>query len=237
MTKLVLSTSLTVLAFIAPVHLGPAIIVALLCGAAVTAGIFRRLIRPTIAVTSSLAIALVVIHGLFYPENRTPLVMVGPVTVWKEGLLYALLVILRILVLVLAFFIAIFTTHPKKMMIALNQKRLSPKLTYVFMVTLQFVPDMQRRATAILDAQQARGLDVKASLWKRFRAFLAVLGPLIGSALISTETRALALEGRGFSRVGQRTYLDDVPDPRGERVLRWAAVGLVCATLTWTLLG
>lgn len=235
MTKLVLSATLSIIAFVFPDPRGSGALILLLCATALVAGVLRRIVRPVVAVSSSLAVALFAIHSLFYPGNRTPLITIGPVTLWEEGVAYAVLVILRILVLVLAFLTTIATTHPKHMMVALNQKGMSPKLTYVFLVTLQFVPEMQRRATAILEAQQARGLDVKASILKRLRAFIAVMGPLIGSALIASETRALALEARGFTRRGPHTYLVEVSDPAVERSLRWASVALAGGVIVWRL--
>ncbi|WP_198004769.1 energy-coupling factor transporter transmembrane component T family protein [Rubrobacter xylanophilus] len=232
-TKLVLAGSLVIIAFLLPDYRGPLLMTLLLLGIAVSAGIFRQLIVAVGVVATPLAIALLTIHGLFYPGNRTPLVSLGPATFWEEGLQYALLILFRLLVLITAILPVMLTTYPKKMTIALIEKGLSPKLAYVFMASLQFIPDMQRRAKAISEAQQARGLDIKASLWKRFRALIAMMVPLLTGALIAAETRSLALEARGFNRKGARTYLFDVPDPGVERVLRWAAVVVVLAAMVW----
>jgi len=94
---------------------------------------------------------------------------------------------------------------------------------------------MQRRAQAIIEAQQARGLDLKANLWRRFQALLAMMIPLLTGALISAETRSLALEARGFSRVGVRSHLIEVPDGAADRVIRWSMAAIVILVAIWRI--
>lgn len=232
-TKLVLAACLVLTVFLLPYYPGPLLMVLLLLVVAASAGVLQRVATSVAILATPLAVALVVIHGLFYPGNRTPLVVLGPITFWQEGLEYALLTLFRLLVLVVAVLIIMLTTHPKGMTVALMEKGLSPKLAYVFLASLQLIPDMQRRAQAVLEAQQARGLDIKANLWRRFRALIAMLTPLLIGSLIATETRSLALEARGFSRKGPRTHLREVPDSGAERALRWVAVAAVIAAVAW----
>jgi energy-coupling factor transport system permease protein len=235
-TKLVVSSCAVLAAFVFPTAHGPLVLLVIVVALAVTAGIARPLAKTAGALLTPLAVALFVVHGLFFPDRATPLVTAGPLIIWEEGIAYAALVLSRLATLVLAFLTTILTTSPRRLMVALTDKGLSPKLAYVFLATLEFVPEMQQRARAVLDAQQARGLDVKANLWRRLKAFVALMGPLIGGALIATETRALALEARGFNRPGPRTYLVEVADPPAERVARWLAVGGLAVVVAWRLL-
>jgi energy-coupling factor transport system permease protein len=235
-TKLVLSGSAAVTAFVLPDFRGPALLAVLALASAASAGMLGRVGRISFGICLPLSIALFLIHGLFNPENETPLFEVGPLTFWREGVEYAALILFRILTLVCAMLLTVLSTNPKMMMISLMEKGLSPKLAYVFMASLQFIPDMQRRARAILEAQQARGLDVRANLLKRFQALIVIMVPLLTGALISAETRSLALEARGFSRKGPRTHLFDVPDTGAERAVRWAAVTVAPLALLWRLL-
>jgi energy-coupling factor transport system permease protein len=234
-TKLVVSGCLVVGGFLVTEPAVVVLAIVAVLGLAATARVLRPLARTGGTLLAPFTVALFVVHGLFYPDRETPLFAVGPVTVWEEGIAFAALVLGRVALLVLAFLTTILTTAPKRMMVALIDKGLSPKLAYVFLASLQFIPDMQRRAQAVLEAQQARGLDIKANLWRRLAAFVALMGPLIGGALIATETRAMALEARAFSRPGPRTYLVEVGDPTAERAVRWLAVGAVVALATWRL--
>jgi energy-coupling factor transport system permease protein len=234
-TKLAVTAGLTVIAFLLPNPWGPALIAVALLGVAAVAGFPGRVAKVAAVLTVPLLVAVVLIQGLFYPGNETPLVEVGPVTFWAEGVSYGLLVFFRVLVVVCAVLIMVYSTYPKAMMVAFIDKGLSPKLAYVFMASLQFAPEMQRRARAIIEAQQARGLDLEANLWRRFQALLSMMIPLLAGALISVETRSLALEARGFSRGGLRNHLIEVPDRTPDRVIRWFTAAIVILVAVWRI--
>src|SRR5918992_1012971 len=234
-TKLAVAAGLTVIVFLLPNLWGPVLLAVALLGVAAVAGFLGSVVKLAAIVTGPLLVAVVLIQGIFYPGNETQLLAVGPVTFWEEGALYGLLVFFRVLAVVCAVSITVFSTHPKAMMVAFTDKGLSPKLAYVFMASLQFVPEMQRRARTIVEAQQARGLDLQANLWRRLQALLAMMIPLLTGALISVETRSLALEARGFSRKGVRNHLIEVPDRTTDRVIRWSMAAIVVLVALWRM--
>jgi len=234
-TKLAVAAGLTVIVFLLPNPWGPALIAVVLLGVAAVAGFPVRVAKLAAVLTVPFLVAVVLVQGLFYPGNETPLVEVGAVTIWAEGVSYGLLVFIRVLVVVCTVLIMVISTFPKAMMVAFIDKGLSPKLAYVFMASLQFVPEMQRRARAITEAQQARGLDLEANLWRRFQALSAMMIPLLAGALISVETRSLALEARGFSRGGLRNHLIEVPDRTIDRVIRWSMAAIVVLVAIWRI--
>src|SRR5918998_31458 len=124
-----------------------------------------------LAVAAGLTVIVFLLPNLWGPV----LLDVGPVTFWEEGVSYGLLVFFRVLAVVCAVFILVFSTYPKAMMVAFIDKGLSPKLAYVFMASLQFVPEMQRRGRALIKNQQARGLDLKGNLLRRFQALFGLI--------------------------------------------------------------
>lgn len=241
-TKLVGALAVILIAFLIPDFRAGLALTLALAAVVLLAGVFRPIAKVLGVIAVPLATALILIQGLFFPDNETPWYIVEPFPVfdqlvfYEEGLLFALLILFRILVLMLALLSVIVTTHPKRLMISLTEKRMPDKLAYVFLAALQFIPQMRKRAGAIVDAQQARGLDTEANLRRRVRSLLALLGPLLISMLIATETRALALESRGFTRGGERTYLFDVPDTALDRGLRVVAVGCVLAVAGWRVI-
>lgn len=240
-TKLVCSVSLVLIAFSFPEFWGPLVLSVALLSLVLLAGVAKPVLAVVLAIGTPLALSLVIIQGLFYPENETVLVSFGMPVIdqlafFEEGVEFALLILFRLTVLMIALLGTIVTTHPKKLTIALMEKGVSNKIAYVFMAALQFIPQMQSRAKAILDAQQARGLDTTASIASRLRSSVALMAPLLIGTLIATETRALALESRGFTRKGERTYLLDVPDTTVDRALRWLSVLAVVAVVVWRLL-
>src|SRR5918912_4436376 len=164
-TKLAVAVGLTVVVFLLPNPWGPALIAVALLGVAAVAGFPGRVAKLAAILTVPLLVAVVLIQGLFYPGNETPLVDVGSVTIWAEGVSYGLLVFLRVFVVVCAVLIMVFSTYPKEMMVAFIDKGLSPKLAYVFMASLQFVPEMQRRGRGIIKGPQPRGPPLRGNPW------------------------------------------------------------------------
>ena len=113
---------LTVIVFLLPNFLGPALIAVVLLGVAAVAGFLDRVAKLAAVVTVPFLIAVVIVQGLFYAGNETPLIAIGPVTFWEEGLSYGLLVFFRVLVVVCAVLLMVYSTHPKKMMVAFIDK-------------------------------------------------------------------------------------------------------------------
>jgi energy-coupling factor transport system permease protein len=181
-------------------------------------------------------ISVFLIQGFLWPHG-TPLVGVGPVSLKREGLAYAVTSSGRILTVISSFLWFAFTTRPDTLMISLAQRGLPAGLSYVVVSTLQIVPRFQARAAAILDAQRSRGLETEGSLLRRSRAILPLVAPLILSSLIDVEERALAVEARGFNHAGQKTSLVEIHSAGWEGPARWAvalaAIGL--AALGWIL--
>lgn len=172
---------------------------------------------------------LLIIQGVLNPAHHgtTALLTVGPVTFWEPGIEQALLVFSRVLVLVLSFTLMATTSPTREMRVALMEKGVPSKITYVFIASLQIIPQMRDRANSITEAQQARGMDTRASLRTRVKSVAALLSPLLISMLITAKTRALALEARGFNSQGDHQFLVEVPDPAYERAIRWVAISAV----------
>ncbi len=236
-TKLVCGGALVVAAFLVPNTSALAALFCLAVLSSVVASVWRPVVRTAIPILVPLGIGLVVLHGLFTPTKRTALVTLGPLTVWRNGVAFGLRTLLVLSTFVFVALVIVATTHPKRLTTALTEKGIPRKLSYVFLASLQFVPDLQRRARRILDAQQSRGLDVNGGLADRFRGFIALMSPLLIGALISAQTRSLALDARGFSRDTPRTHLYEVTEPWYEHVIQALALVGVLAVVGWRLLG
>ncbi|WP_199174940.1 energy-coupling factor transporter transmembrane component T family protein [Halegenticoccus soli] len=233
-TKLVVAAAVSILVFLVPNYrFALAISLALFVGVAVAgvSGIVLRLVGLAMVPFGAL---LLVIQGILNPANHdAPFFVVGPVTLWEAGVAETLLIFFRVLVLVLSFLLMATTSQPQKLRIALMEKGVPPQLAYVFIASLQIIPQIQARAEAIADAQQARGLDREADIRTRSKSLVALLAPLLIGTLIVANTRALALNARGFNRRTPRVFLYEVADPAGERALRWASVLAVIGAGAW----
>jgi energy-coupling factor transport system permease protein len=241
-TKLFLAGSFVIVALLSPSYRVPSVLFGVVVLACLFSGILFRVSKLLGGLALPLAASLLFFHGLFNPNNETRLFTIEPVpvvdriVVWEEGIVFALTILTPLLVLMVAMLAIVMTTHPKKLAISMVKMGLSPRLAYVFMAALQFIPEMREQADDIINAQQARGLDVKANIRRRVRAFIDLLTPLLIGMLITTETRSLALESRGFTRRNKRTFLFDVPDRPIDRALRWVAVLGVGVAIVWQVI-
>jgi energy-coupling factor transporter transmembrane protein EcfT len=200
-------------------------------------GAYLRLMRGAVLV---LFLALFTVQSLFYPGRQTPLFGLGPLTVWVEGVAFALETAARLLAIVSSMGLLVLTTRPADLVAGLEERGVSHRFGYTVLLTLQIVPEMQRRVRTILDAQRARAVETEGHLLVRARAFLPVLGPLVTSSLMGIETRALALEARGFSAPGRRTRVHPLTDSRwqaaGRRLMAVAAGAiLLYRVILWAL--
>lgn len=227
-TKIVVSICLSAIVFILPNYRPVMALAAVLGVLVVVSGLHRLILTLVAALMVPFGAFLVLIQGVLNPAHHTTaLFTLGPVTVWEAGIEEATLIFFRILVLVLSFLLMATTSPTQKMRVALMEKGVPSKLAYVFIASIQIIPQMRERAKSITDAQQARGLDTKADLRTRMNSLVALLAPLLISTLVTANTRALALDARGFNAKGKRQFLIEVPDPQYERTIRWVAIAAV----------
>lgn len=231
-TKLVAMLSIIVIVFAIPVWwVSVLIIVVVIVPAAVVAGSGGRLLSLSLKLLLPILVVLVVVQGLFFPEGTTVIAHFGPAHLTVEGLLFALGIGTRLIVLVLCSLLLLLTTHPGDLMSALTERGMSPKISYVISSTLQIIPAFRTRADSILLAQQSRGLRLKGSPIRRVRGLLPLITPLVIGMFTDVEERSTAMEARAFGSTAKRTSLSTVPDSTLQRVARWAFVVLAIAAI------
>jgi energy-coupling factor transport system permease protein len=138
----------------------------------------------------------------------------------------ALTVGAQITAILLGFLLVLATVHPARLVDALLEARVPFAAAYLLAATLQSVPRLQARATAILDAQRCRGLAVRGSLWHRVRAVVPLSIPLVLGALAEVDQRAFALDSRGIGAAARRTPLEPPRDRVLDRAIRWSLLVL-----------
>ena len=236
-TKAALTLGAIALAFIVPSLPWVLGISAVLLALIIAAGVLRRYLVVTVAILFPIVLLLLIVQGSANPENRTVLIPLGPLSIYSEGILIAILAAARIFDLVTATFLFSFTTRPADLTEALIQRGLSPRIGYVIQSALQIIPQTLEQADRIRDAQRARGLETEGRLWVRARAYLPLLLPLVLSSLVATQERAMALEVRGFGLPGRRAARYVIADRPVERALRWVIPVVVVAAIAWRSAG
>jgi energy-coupling factor transport system permease protein len=176
------------------------------------------------------------VQALFW-SGGGPIWEVGPLTIHLQGVLFSVQVALRLFIIISSFYLLMATTHPADLVMDLEQRGLPPRLGFVMLATLQAIAEIQERAKTIMDVQKCRGVEVQGGLIVRARAYFPLISPLIIGSILAIESRALALELRGFSADVQKTYLHESQEQPWERLLRWALILLtvffLIARLVW----
>lgn len=176
---------------------------------------------------------LFIMQSLFLPGGTTLLGEVWFIQLYSETLLRAFVNATRIFMLVTSFLLFILSTHPGELMTDLTRRGLPGQLAYVVVSTLQILPQMQAKASAIVNAQRSRGLDTEGSLLKRIGALGPLVGPLVFGSLVEVEERAIAIEARAFMSPGRKTYLKEVPDTTLDKTLRIALILVTLGAFLW----
>ena len=187
---------------------------------ALWAGVLKQLLPATLKIALPFAISVFLIQGFLWPGG-TPIFTIGPISLKSEGLAFAITSTGRILIVVGSFLWFAYTTRPDTLMFSLTQRGLSASLSYVIIATIQIIPRLQARAGAILEAQQARGLETQGNLPHRARVLFPIVMPLILSSLLDVEERAVAIEARAFNYSGTKTSLAIIHEARWELAFRW----------------
>lgn len=171
-----------------------------------------RGLRPLI-----LIIAFTAIINIFWTKGDVPLVDFYFIHIYLEGIMYALLMIVRITALLAGTSVVLtYTTSP----IALTdgiERLLSPlkkiglpvhEFAMMMTIALRFIPTLIEETEKIMNAQKARGADfLTGSLTRRAKALIPVLIPLFISAFRRADELATAMECRCYRGGNNRTRM------------------------------
>ncbi|WP_277630489.1 energy-coupling factor transporter transmembrane component T family protein [Atopococcus tabaci] len=194
--------------------------------------VFRKII-PVLGLSLLLIVSIIVVQGFFNPENETVLFELGFLTFYEEGMRAAALFTLRILNMIGSFGVLILTTKPDDLVESLIKRGFSPRFGYILLSVLQLIPQMSATMGKITDAQRSRGMETDGNLWVRTKAFFPLIVPVVLNSLNETRERAIALEVRGFSSKGKRTFLNVTEDYPYRHVIRGVLLAVLIGAIVW----
>ena len=203
-----------------------------------TCGLMKHFKYALVAMTI-LGISLFSIQGMFNPDNETVLFSLIPgtfLTFYKEGIIKAADLYCRILPLVSCLFLLIRSTNMTELGVALNRAGISYKFNYVLVSTFQIIPVFQKEMNQIMNAQRARGLVTEGSLIRRFKAFVPIIVPLIANSISKVQSKAIALESKGFNVPVQKTYYRVLTHTKMDTAICVFSVLIGVSGLTYRLL-
>ncbi|HML38966.1 MAG TPA: energy-coupling factor transporter transmembrane component T [Bacillota bacterium] len=188
---------------------------------------------PLLGVSGFVLFTVLIIQGLFWHGNTVPLISFGPVVFYREGMNYALGILINIINILMSFCVLILTTKPSDMAENFVRRGFSPRFGYVFISIFQIIPQMTETMSTITDAQRSRGMETEGKLTVRIKAFIPLIVPVIMNSLINTKERALALEVRGFNNKKKKTFLNDEVKTAADKYIQIALLIVMIAAVVW----
>lgn len=148
---------------------------------------------------------IIAIRTLFLgdPDARV-LARLGIFEINESGLRDGLYSSSLIFLIGVAVMFAFAMTRIKDLTVAFEKIGVSPKVSYIVLSTIEMIPTLRSETSRVMNAQSARGLQTEGNVIRRSKALLPAIGPVILSALVNTEERAITMETRGFSLPGKR---------------------------------
>ena len=178
--------------------------------------------------------------NLFYTTGEKPLVQWWIITIYPEGIVRAVFMIGRILMLIACTFLLTYTTSPIALTDGL-ESLLNPlkvikvpvhELSMMMCIALRFIPTLIEETDKIMSAQKARGADLESgNLMQRVKALVPILVPLFISAFRRADELATAMECRCYHGGEGRTKMKLLRYKRGDYfayVTIALVIGAVC---------
>ena len=152
-----------------------------------------------LAIEWALLLAVIVPAGRLRQYGRWLLMLLpmalffGGLTWWSVGRAAGLQAALALIALTSTFFVFFAFTEPEDLGSALVKMGLPYSVAFVMSASLQFVPLITRKARNIMDAQRARGIELRPG-WQALRHYPAFLAPLLIQAFQMAESLAEAAQ-------------------------------------------
>jgi len=229
--KLVLTIAYIVLLFAASNPLGLTLSILFLAVMYKVAKIPGKMILKSLKPILPIVIFTAVLNLFFVSGEGEPLVHIWFLTIYAEGVRYAVLMAVRVMALIAGTSLLTYTTSPIVLTDAIEQL-LKPlgklhfpvhELAMMMSIALRFIPTLIEETDKIMNAQKARGAQLDTGkMTDRVKALVPVLIPLFISAFRRADELAMAMECRCYRGGDGRTRL---------KVLKFGALDVKCAVV------
>lgn len=183
-----------------------------------------------------LVLITAILNILMTEGENPPLYHWGFITIYKEGLILAAFMILRLVFLIIGTSLLTLTTSPIELTDGI-EKLLNPfkkvgipahELAMMMTIALRFIPTLMDETDKIMKAQMARGADFESgNLIKRARNLIPILVPLFISSFRRADELAMAMEARCYKGGEGRTRMKQLKFTNRDFVASFSTVCLV----------
>lgn len=212
-----------------PAILGVTVLLGLLL--VVIARIWRAYLQ-VMMILLPIGLTLIVLQSIApaFPKPWTPIVGLGPFTIYQEGIYSGVTLLLRILSMTTFALVMIMTSHPSDIFTSLQKIGMPYVMNFILTMTLQLIPILQSEFSIVLNAQKARGMKGTG-----FSALLPSMVPIFAGSIERVQQLSISLESRAFGSTGAKTSFRQVTMSLKDYVV--LVVGLVASVLSiyWVL--
>ena len=217
--KLVLTVAYIVLLFAASNPLGLTLSILFLGVMYKVAKIPVKMIGKSLKPILPIVLFTAVLNLFFVSGEGDPLVHFWFLSIYAEGVRYAVLMAVRVMALIAGTSLLTYTTSPIVLTDAIEQL-LKPlgklhfpvhELAMMMSIALRFIPTLIEETDKIMNAQKARGAQLDTGkMTDRVKALVPVLIPLFISAFRRADELAMAMECRCYRGGTGRTRLKEL---------------------------
>jgi len=215
---------------------------AVLMGAYLAVGVLAAVREQGISVfrlsavwAAPLAIPLFVVHGVINPGFSTSADLSIPIR--PEGVEFALTLTLKLALFTLGIAVWRTVTRDRTFDALISSGLLPQPLVVVVTQSIALTQLLEKRAKAILLAQQARGIPVRKNFARKVVSLPALVVPMVVHTLIEADVRASALISRGLGSGPIYPTRIEPPLPLKDQVLVCMLVVIDGAALALWALG
>ena len=154
--------------------------------------------------------------NLLFTGGENVIFQLGIITITVDGVIRAVFMVARILMLITGTFLLTYTTSPialtdglEALLKPLNKIKVPVhELSMMMCIALRFIPTLIEETDKIMSAQKARGADFETgNLMQRVKALVPILVPLFISAFRRADELATAMECRCYQGGDGRTKM------------------------------
>lgn len=194
----------------------------------------KNRIKAMLLVFGSIGLGFILSQALFYYWAKDPLLtlippsfpllgsLTGGVYFYADGAFYGLYQSFRFMTSLSAAMLVLATSHPSRLISGLvsffeikirgiNYRIGLPyEIAFMLSSAVSFAPTMLEESGVILNAMQARGLELKGGVCTKAKALKYILVPLVVNILRAGRKLAIAADTRGFRASRHRTSLNEL---------------------------
>jgi energy-coupling factor transport system permease protein len=187
----------------------------------------RRALLAALAVVWSTVLS----QGLFFADpRRVELLHLGPVILWRQGLVHGLVQSMRLVAVTFAGLAVAVSTPTDRLFAALVAVRVPYAMAFLAVTALRFVPVAGEELLVVRRARARRGRPVAARApWRWLALEIALLRPAVARSVRRARRLAEALDVRGFDPTSPRAVRRPLQMAAWEPPLLLAVAVLVLA--------